>query len=372
MPATRNLRLQTRPSRALRFVRWLTAAHVVGAAALWFLIWDVSESHWLGSVVTFLPRLPWLLPGTLLLVGSLLTRSKAFWINLATTLFVLLSVAEFNVPRQYGDESASATARDERTLRIVSCNVQNFAPDFSLVLREVQRAKPDVVAFQEALRPPRLLLEHFEGWHQIHVRGLWVASKWPLRLLGECQSDVFSHLSGIAVEVDAPFGKFVLADLHLMTARKSLVELRPLELVSGDSQLTLAGATVERMEEARQARAFVTEHSSELPVIVTGDFNMPTSSSVYRASFGDFTNAFEASAWGFGFTAPCKRFRWWPTNTPWQRIDHILANESWHVRDCQIGQWDGSDHRLVSATLRFTDSRRFAHGFEGRTRMEVR
>ncbi|MFM9959839.1 MAG: endonuclease/exonuclease/phosphatase family protein [Planctomycetaceae bacterium] len=351
MPTTSNTRLQTRPPRAKRFVRWLTTAHVVGAVALWFLIWEVSESHWLGSVVTFLPRLPWLLPGGLLLVASLMTRSKAFWINLATLLFVLHSVAQFNVPWLHGNEPGAATARDDRRLRIVSCNVQNFAPDFSLVLREVQRARPDVVAFQEAIRPPRLLREHFDGWHQIQARGLWVASKWPLRLLGEYQSDFFSHLSGIAVEVDAPFGKFVLADLHLMTARKSLVELRPLELASGDSQLNLAGATVERQEEARQARAFVTEHSAKLPVIVAGDFNMPTSSSVYRAAFGDLTNAFESSAWGFGFTAPCKRFSWWPNNTPWQRIDHILTNDSWQVRDCRIGEWDGSDHRLIAATL---------------------
>lgn len=351
MPTLSPIRPQPRPPRAKRLIRWLTAAHVVGAAVLWFLIWEVSESHWLGSVVTFLPRLPWLLPGMLLLVASLMTRSKAFWINLAVLLFVLLSVAQFNVPWQRWNDAETATVRDKRTLRIVSCNVQNFAPDFSLVLREVQRAKPDVVAFQEAIRPPRLLLEHFEGWHQIQVRGLWVASKWPLRLLGEYQSDFFSHLSGIAVEVDAPFGKFVLADLHLMTARKSLVELRPLELASGDSQLNLAGATVERQEEARQARAFVREHSAGRPVVLVGDFNMPTSSSVYRASFGDLTNAFESSEWGFGFTAPCKRFSWWPNNTPWQRIDHILTNESWQVRTCRIGEWDGSDHRLIAATL---------------------
>lgn len=351
MPSYSNTRLPTRPRRALRLVRWLTAAHVIGAAALWYLIWEISESHWLGSVVTFLPRLPWLLPGVLLLVGSVLTRSKSFWVNLATTLFVLLSVVEFNVPWQSWNESASSTPHNERTLRIVSCNVQNFAPDFSLVLREVQRAKPDVVAFQEALSPPRLLHKHFEDWHQIHVRGLWIASKWPLRLLGECQTDLFAHLSGIAVEVDAPFGKFVVGDVHLMTARKSLVELRPVELASGDSQLTLAGATVERLEEARQVRAFLTEHQADMPVIVVGDFNMPTSSSVYRASFGDLNNSFESTSWGFGFTAPCKRFRWWPHNTPWQRIDHILTNESWQVYESHIGEWDGSDHRLTAATL---------------------
>src|SRR5690349_15850438 len=134
MRAPPNIRSQTRPTRALRSVRWLTAAHAVGVVALWFLIWEVSESHWLGSVATFLPRLPWLLPGALLLIASLFARSKLFWINLVTTLFVLFAVAEFNVPWRQWTRQAAPTARDERTLRVVSCNVQNFAPDFSVVL----------------------------------------------------------------------------------------------------------------------------------------------------------------------------------------------------------------------------------------------
>lgn len=342
----------SRSSRVARWLSWLTVTNAFALACVWFLIWEVSESHWLGSVVTFLPRLPWLIPGLLLLAVSLLARSRTFWWNVVAILVALPSITEFNVPWNRLVEPSPSVAKDERTLRLVSCNVQNFSPDFSLVLREVQRAKPDIVAFQEALRPPRLLAEHFEDWHQIHVRGLWIGSKWPLRLLGECQTKLFSHLSGVAVEVDAPFGKFVLTDLHLMTARKSLVELRPLELLNGDSQLALAGATVERSEEARQVRAFVAEHQSERPAIVVGDFNMPTSSSVYRESFGDFTNAFESAAFGFGFTAPCKRFRHWPSNTPWQRIDHILTNGSWEIRECHIGEHDGSDHRLISATLR--------------------
>ena len=323
-------------------------------AGIWFLIWEVSESHWLGSVVTFLPRLPWLLPGLLLLPASLFARSRMSWLNLVTLLFALFAITEFNVPLHRLLDTEVVSQTDERTLRIVSCNVQTFEPDFHLVMREIQRAKPDVIAFQEAFRPPRLLLDQLAGWHHLRVRGFWIGSKWPLRLLGECQTDVYSHLSSIAVEVDAPFGKFVLADVHLMTARKSLVELRPLELFSGDSQLALAGATVERSEEARQVRAFITEHQAEFPTIVVGDFNMPTSSSVFRESFGNLTNAFESSAFGFGFTAPCKRFRHWPSNTPWQRIDHILANDSWEVRECHIGELDGSDHRLIAATLRLS------------------
>src|SRR5438874_313875 len=99
-PTINSIRPAPRHPRAARWLRWLTAAHLIGAAGLWFLIWEVSETHWLGSVATFLPRLPWMIPGVLLLVASGMYRSKAFWINLALLLFVLSAIGEFNIPRQ--------------------------------------------------------------------------------------------------------------------------------------------------------------------------------------------------------------------------------------------------------------------------------
>ncbi|HLQ45521.1 MAG TPA: endonuclease/exonuclease/phosphatase family protein, partial [Planctomycetaceae bacterium] len=307
-------------------------------------------------MVTFLPRLPGLLPGVLLLFASLLVWSRAFWVNLAVVLFTLVSIMGFNVPWQstweHLTKSEPAAVADLPTIRLVSANVQAFGPDFGLLLREVLHAKPDVIAFQEAARPPKLLDEQFPDWHVVRKRGLWVGSKWPVKLLGQCDSDVYQRVTAIAVEVDAPFGKFVLTDLHLMTARRSLIHLKPKALVNGEGPRHVTAALRERDEEARQTRAFLADFSHDTPSIVCGDFNMPTSSSIYRTYFGDFTNAFEAAAWGFGYTAPCKAPGFWPTNTPWQRVDHILASGHWQVVASHIGLRDGSDHRLIAATLR--------------------
>jgi endonuclease/exonuclease/phosphatase family metal-dependent hydrolase len=346
----------SRPSRWHRRLLWLTALHLAGVAALWYLIWEISESHWLGSVVTFLPRLPWLLPGAVLILWSLAVRSHALWWNALTTGFVLLAIAEFNVPWQRLQNSEAGAGQNSLSVRVASCNVQNFAPDFSLVLQELQQAKPDVIALQEAFRPPEVLLKQYPDWHRLRVRGFWIAARWPLRLLGECQTDVFSHLSAIAVEVASPNQPFVVVDVHLMTARKSLIELSPLEVVSGDAQAPFMDATMRRMIEARQVREFLDQYRSDLPLVVVGDFNMPTSSSLYRAQFAEFQNCFESASWGFGFTAPCKRFRWWPRNTPWQRIDHILASHDWHIVSCHVGNQDGSDHRMIAATLQSRNS----------------
>ncbi len=335
-------------------MRWLTLFHAIGVGVLWHFIWNVSEQWWVGSVLTFLPRLPWLAASILVLCMSVAFRSRAFWVNLAIVAFVLVSIVGFNIPwRTLGANPTTVNSPESapQLLRVVSANVQNFQPDFATLLREVLHAKPDVVAFQEAFRLPQSLSEHFPDWHSVHVHGYWVGSRWPVRLLGQCDSDVYERATAISVEVQAPFGSFVVTDLHLMTARKSLVELKPKAMLLGDGPELVNAALLDRDEEARQTHSFLMNSAASLPTIIVGDFNMPTSSSIFQTYFGRFTNAFEATAWGCGYTAPCRRISFWPANTPWQRIDHILADSHWQVLDCHIGQRDGSDHRLIAATL---------------------
>lgn len=347
--------VSSRKRRWRRVAAWLTGLHVASLAVLWHLIWNVSEAWWVGSAVTFLPRLPWLIPGLLLLVLSAAARSRTFWVNAAAMLLATHFIGGWNVPWPAVTErflgNALPSPSEANTFRIVSANVQNFQPDVGLLMREIQHERPDVVALQEAFRPPRAFVEQFVGWHSVHVRGYWVGSRWPLRLLGRCDSDVYQRETAIAVEIQAPFGAFVLTDLHLMTARKSLVELKPHALLSGDAKESVQAALLERDEESRQTRTFILESASARPSMVVGDFNMPTSSNIYRENFGDYTNAFEASCFGFGYTAPCRRISFWPSNTPWQRIDHILADSHWRVLSCRVGQFDGSDHRIIAATL---------------------
>jgi len=86
-----------------------------------------------------------------------------------------------------------------------------------------------------------------------------------------------------------------------------------------------------------------------------GDFNTPSSSNVYQQTWGDFTNAFEVRGRGYGYTAPDRPFRRWLSYVPWVRIDHILASQDWSVGSCRIGRKHGSDHHLITATLRRTN-----------------
>ena len=68
------------------------------------------------------------------------------------------------------------------------------------------------------------------------------------------------------------------------------------------------------------------------PLILAGDFNMPADSTVYRATWGRFNNAFSRSGFGFGHTERPGSFGW----LFGVRIDHILSGPHWRPCRCWV------------------------------------
>jgi vancomycin resistance protein VanJ len=98
-------------------------------------------------------------------------------------------------------------------------------------------------------------------------------------------------------------------------------------------------------------RAFVEQARDGRPAVIVGDFNMPCDSSLYQRNWFGFQNAFNTAGVGYGYTFPCTPQYCWPGGIPWMRLDHILADESWRVKSCHVGTVNGSDHRMITATL---------------------
>ena len=148
------------------------------------------------------------------------------------------------------------------------------------------------------------------------------------------------------MEVDTPAGTVQFGDVHLMTPRHG---------ASGISVMSpLTGAGVEEFEwhqrlredEAAETRAFFDRQAGP-PRLIAGDFNAPTTSSMFTDHWSGYASAFETAGWGYGYTSPCNADRKWLPNTPWMRIDHLLADDRWSILSCRIGKSDGSDHRLL-------------------------
>ncbi|MBC8114897.1 MAG: endonuclease/exonuclease/phosphatase family protein [Candidatus Saccharimonas sp.] len=341
-------------SRAV--ARWVIGLSWFNLAALGVLCWllfVVSESWWVGTVLTYAPRAPFVAPTLGLLVAALFWHRPALWVNAVSLVVVLSPVMGLSLPASRL-LSPSIVESGEFELKVVSCNVQAFKPNFKKVLEEIAVIDPDVVALQEAFPLSPLLDEAFRGWYTVSHDRYWVGSRFPVKLVAQCEVPIFERSAGMVVEIETPSGPVLLGDIHQMTARRGLVELSKRSLFGGEGPRRLEESQELREEESLTIRDQIESARGDKPLLLVGDFNTPVSSQMFQRHWGDFQSAFDLAGIGYGYTSPCKANRYWPENLPWARIDHILCSPEWTVRSCQIGKSAGSDHRLIAATLRLS------------------
>ena len=343
----------TTPQASRQIALWVMGLSWANLSALMVvsgLLFLVSENWWLGTVLTYLPRTPYLSPAMGLLVASLFWHRPSIAVNLISVAVVLFPLMGFVIPLNQSDPVESG--RKSLQLKIVSCNVQRFRPNFQQVLNEIQAIAPDIIALQEASPVSPLLEEFCRDWHVVHHDNYWVGSRYPVKQIASCDTNAFDRTAGIAVEILTPAGPIVLGDIHQMTARRGLTSLSISSIAIGSGLPELEDFELERDVESIEIREFVDSVRSEKPLLVVGDFNTPTTSVLFQRHWGDLQSAFDVAGFGYGYTSPCKGNRFWPDGLPWVRIDHILCSAEWRISSSQIGKSDGSDHRLITATLR--------------------
>jgi endonuclease/exonuclease/phosphatase (EEP) superfamily protein YafD len=345
-----------RRRRSAKIVRRLSLLTLLAILVATGALWLVSERTWWGTLFTFLPRHAFLAVPTVLCICSLFADRPSIVLNLASMILAAGPLMGGRIPF----DSHFGGKTPESPLKVVSCNVQVFEPDFESVLREITSLAPDVVALQEAPGDHELLPRYFPGWHTLRVDQFWVGSRFPLQKVDVCNTGgVFPQPTVFTVRIDAPQGPFVLHDVHLTTPRFAFLKFTWRTIFSEESTHRIESFTARRLNEALEARAYVERNSlkqtdkqgSPLPVLVMGDFNTPCVSRLYRLVWDGFTNAFNHVGFGFGYTAPCKNHRIWFNDVPWVRIDHILADDRWTISACNVGHGHGSDHRLIWALL---------------------
>lgn len=348
------------PRPMTRGAKWVLALSCLNLAALClvsYLLYAVSETWWVGTVLTYAPRTPYLIPSIALILASLFWHRGSLGINLISAAIVVVPIMGLSLPLDRW-VSGSHLSEGELSLKIVSCNVQSFKPDFDKVLDEIKQIKPDIVALQETFRGDQRLDDFFGQWYTLQHGHYWIGSRFPLKHVTDCKVTQFGgRTAGMLVELETPNGPILLGDVHQMTARKGLVELNRKTLVNGDGTTELEDFGGERYLESLAIRAQIDSVREDRPMIVCGDFNTPSSSSLFQKHWGDLQSAFDVAGFGYGYTSPCKGNRYWPDNLPWARIDHILCSGEWTVRHSQIGKSDGSDHRLIMAVVALKPAR---------------
>ncbi|MFN0195615.1 MAG: endonuclease/exonuclease/phosphatase family protein [Planctomycetaceae bacterium] len=345
----------TDEDRTIRRSNWLirsvSAVNVIFVASVYYLIHVVSESHYVGVILTYFPRMPYLIPSACLCV-LIWRRSKVLAaVNLLALFWVLGPVMEFHWNSSQATTSASAP------LKVISCNVQGYAPDFSDLMNELVTLRPDILVLQESGAEHDLLQSAYppETWHRVSYHEFRIISRYPVELRAEkcitMKIGKWPYCSAICAKVDGPGGEFYLFNIHQLTPRHELAQLSLSSIWNGTAGQQIAIRHKTRDDEAAQIRQYVERLRKDKPFLIAGDFNTPSSSSFFRKHWGDLSNAFDVAGKGYGYTANCDTKSNWPRGFPWSRVDHILTSAHWQIDRCRVGSSNGSDHRLMMAEL---------------------
>ena len=231
----------------------------------------------------------------------------------------------------------------------------------------IGRLHPDLIAFQECGDALWDTLQALPLWHSARHANLCTASRWPITRVDSMPRSDFQRiaqygLGGTALvarhTIASPHGPLLFVNLHLETARKGLEGLSgkdgfiPDRVPSG-GQTSSRGDVANQIDinaqirdrESERAAVWSSRGDKSVPLLIAGDFNLPVESAIFRRHWGAFTDAFEATGTGLGWS---KR-----EGTLLRiRIDHILGNDhAPRPRGTWLGPELGSDHRPVITDL---------------------
>jgi endonuclease/exonuclease/phosphatase (EEP) superfamily protein YafD len=324
-----------RRGRWIAIASWSYAALILTVLAL--INW-VGEDWWGVTVLLFVPRWLFLGPVIALALASALKRRPSHWILQGTIgLVVAGPLMGFSLsPDRLWNRPVEGTP-----FRILSYNVGPRLIDAGGLIRMIERERIDLICFQEgAGANPALEAYLAKGWHRDRTK--LVASRHPIVSELDSMEDTSrpdgpygARLSRIRVRTSRGL-EFVVASVHMPTIRPGLYRF-----LEGDTSGLTFQVKWWRSELGRVVSKL--RASGDTPILIGGDFNMPSDDSSMATLTSIFRFGFEEAGLGYGYTRPSR--------TPWFRIDHILASPQWNFTRCWVGPDCGSDHLPLIAEV---------------------
>ncbi|MEG1611366.1 MAG: endonuclease/exonuclease/phosphatase family protein [Alistipes sp.] len=245
----------------------------------------------------------------------------------------------------------------ECDLRIATLNVHAFQHDFSRGLSARRIASMlrdeqiDIACLQEVVvdadHPFDYIATRFSDYMPYYVRDLSMCcfSRHPI-LNHEYVRFPNSNQSYLRVDVQIGTRTVRLLSVHLQTsglasARQRIRRDYQREMPIDTLYRLLTDNAVVRASQVATVRKVI--DSSDLPLLVLGDFNDTPASPTYRTMSRGLTNAFRTAGHG-----------WSGSFRDLLTIDYILYNDYFEATDCYVWRNDRlSDHAPVIAGVRF-------------------
>lgn len=323
-------------------VVWL---HLFFISGLLFFIWTYGDRTPLGTFLLFGPRWIWGIPFLPLVVLAIIFSCRLLIPLFLTLILFLFPIMQFSIPLRFPFNNNLSANK----IRVLSYNIGRMAkndPDFPALL---EGARADIVALQECTIDQSDQKKWRDlNWHLAtnHTVSTCLLSRFPILKTEVRDPKEIWKMGGSGVIVryhlNTNEGPIYVVNLHLETPREGIEAMMDeWRMIASSLWHLRLGETGKLLSSAQwlnppemKDKIFVREFESKVakdwvtetphPVIVTGDFNMPSDSRIYREFWSDFDNTYKVAGFEFGNT---KWTRWFGI-----RIDHILVREKdWDV-----------------------------------------
>lgn len=318
----------------LRLLAGVCIAYLVIVLVAWLML-QWADQWWPATILMFTPRWLFALPGMLLLPLTVLVWSRSAFLVLASGLIVVWPLMGFNVPW------SRLASRDQAgtPVRVMTLNMHYSKYGPKPLDDLIASVSPDIIAVQEWMGSERAALRSTPGWYIKTTSRLFLASRYPIKKTEELGGDSTGpHGSAAHYELDMPIGTVHVFSLHTATNRDSIQDTIH-ESRKGPAEMRAISSL------RREQCEFIAAKASECqgPLLIVGDFNTPCESTIFKDVLNNYSDAFTAAGWGWGYT-----FIGAKTTV---RIDHILFGKGWAGKECWVGPFVGSPHRPVIADL---------------------
>jgi len=281
--------------------------------------------------ILFIPR--WLIFIPLLLaliINHKLLKSQLLIISLITTLLFFFYLHFYiNLP-------TLTKSTPVKSIRVMSFNMSGGSFDSRKLNTQIKYNHPDVMVFQEASQKLKKVLP--KSWLLNCQQSLCLASKTTSKVVSFQTRRIFDGWGTFAAlfELKINDQRTYILNIHLETPRKAYENIR-----YGKFDFSLMKDIYEqRYLEATLSKSLAAKHH---PLIIAGDFNMPSDSWIYSENFSKFENTFNEKGFGSGYSKH--------TTLLGVKIDHILIDNNFSVVKSWVDIDTGSDHRPIFADI---------------------
>jgi len=356
-------------------LRWTTVAYVILLVLHCLLMRHVGEKNIFFAFCLYLPPALWLLP--LFMLTPLCVMVLEWRALLAVVAGVSISVFGFFgfKPSLSAQGISPPEKRSGRSLVVLTNNRgqhdnKSMKPFKNLVL-------PDVMAFQEAggvsgrylADPAYAEFKHGRDYGEfslvsrypiMSVEPVMAVIQPPGKPSAGAAAGVEQTMIAARYGIDFEGRGVVLYNVHLPSPRDTLRSyFRGAFLLGligipgtplGEKRALYQRDWDVRTEMVRQLIARVSQE--EDPVILAGDFNMPTFGWNHSLVTTVFQDAHEKGGAGFGFTFPGVTRNPLSLGGPWMRIDYVFAGAEHWEAIASVAELDrASQHRATAAEL---------------------